>query len=267
MENHMPSLSPETVNELAELLENAELQASDVVKVTDAYPEMDYEDAYNIQDAIKARKLARGDKLSGLKMGLTSLAKMKQMGVEDPIRGFLVDYFACADGATIDTSKLIHPKIEAEVAFVLKTALEGPNVTAEEVLDATEYVVAALEIIDSRYENFRFDLRSVVADNCSSSRYVIGSRIARPRDFDLITQGVVMEKNGEVVQTGSGAAVLGDPALSVAMLAKMLHARGERIEAGTFILTGGVTAAVLVEPGDCITTKYQHLGAVTVRFE
>jgi len=263
----MPSLSPETVQELAEHLETAELEAHDVVKITDAYPDMDYEDAYNIQDAIRARKLARGTTLSGLKMGLTSSAKMKQMGVEDPIRGFLVDYFAVADGGVIDTTKLIHPKVEAEVAFVLKDALEGPDLTPEQVLDATDYVVPALEIIDSRYENFRFDLRSVVADNCSSSRYVVGSRIARPRDFDLVTQGVVMEKNGEVVQTGAGAAVLGDPARSVAMLAKMLHARGERIEAGTFILTGGITAAVLVEPGDTITTKYQHLGTVTVRFE
>ena len=262
----MSSLSPEVVEELAEHLENAELEARDVVKITDAHPTMDYEDAYNIQDAIKARKLARGCSLSGLKMGLTSSAKMKQMGVEDPIRGFLVDYFAVPDGGVIDTSKLIHPKVEAEVAFVLKAALEGPSVTTDEVLDATDYVVPALEIIDSRYENFRFDLRSVVADNCSSSRYVVGSRIAAPRAFDLITQGVVMEKNGSVVQTGAGAAVLGDPARSVSMLAKMLHARGERLEAGTFILTGGITAAVLVEPGDTITTKYQHLGTVTVSF-
>ena len=98
----------------------AELEAHDVVKITDAYPELDYEDAYNIQDAIKARKVARGTKISGLKMGLTSSAKMKQMGVEDPIRGFLVDYFAVPDGGTVDTTKLIHPKVEAEVAFVLK---------------------------------------------------------------------------------------------------------------------------------------------------
>ena len=146
------------------------------------------------------------------------------------------------------------------------TILRGPNCTAEAVREATDFVVAALEIIDSRYENFRFDLRSVVADNTSVSRYVSGSRIAGIGDLDLKSMGVVLEKNGAVAQTGAGAAVLGDPAESVAMLANMLADRDQFIPAGTFVLTGGITAAVPVEKGDAITARYQGLGAITVRF-
>lgn len=260
------ALSSDEIRDLAAHLEASELEARPVVKITDAHPDLTYAEAYAIQDAIRSRKLASGHRVTGLKMGLTSLAKMQQMGVEVPIRGFLVDYFRVSDGDAIDTSKLIHPKIEAEVAFVLKRPLRGAHLSAEEVLDATDYVVPALEIIDSRYENFRFDLPSVVADNCSSSRYVVGRHQAGPREFDLINQSVVVEKNGEVVKEGVGSAVLGDPALSVSMLAKMLDARGEGIEAGTFILTGGITAAVRVDAGDTISVRYEHLGTVSTRF-
>jgi 2-oxo-3-hexenedioate decarboxylase len=262
----MATLTETQVLELAEYLENAELNAAPVVKITDRFPDMDYDDSYAIQDAIWQRKKGRGTRLAGLKMGLTSRAKMEQMGVETPIRGFLVDYFAVPEGEPVDTSALIHPKIEAEIAFVTKAPLRGRNLSIEDVLEATDFVQPALEIIDSRYENFRFDLKSVVADNCSSSRFVLGSRIGNPRALDLPTLGVVMEKNGEVVATGAGAAVLGHPAESVAMLARMLDSVGQEIPAGTLILTGGVTAACRVVAGDTITVKYQDLGTVTVRF-
>ena len=262
----MATLSETDIQRLAELLDNAQNHAAPVVKITDAHPELDYADAYAIQDGIKARKLAAGATISGLKMGLTSYAKMKQMGVEVPIRGFLLDTFARPEGEPIRTHDLIHPKIEAEVAFVTKDRLEGDGLSVEDVIDATDFVVPALEVIDSRYENFRFDLRSVVADNCSSSRYVIGSTSADPKDLDLATLGVVMEKNGEVIATGAGAAVLGHPAASVAMLAKMLAEHGGHIPAGTFVLTGGITAAHRVDAGDVITVRYQHLGTVTTRF-
>jgi len=127
-------------------------------------------------------------------------------------------------------------------------------------------VVPALEVIDSRYLNFKFDLKSVIADNTSAARYVVGGNAGDPVGMDLKNLGVVMEKNGEVVATASGAAVLGHPAQSVAMLANMLGARGEEIPAGTLILTGGVTEAVAVAKGDVINVRYQHLGSVSVRF-
>ncbi|MGH8784528.1 MAG: 2-oxo-3-hexenedioate decarboxylase [Cupriavidus necator] len=260
------NLTQDTIARLAEHLENAELQREAVRKITDEYPDMDWDDAYAIQDAIRARKEARGTRIAGLKMGLTSFAKMRQMGVSDPVYGFLTDYGACMDGAAIDTGALIHPKVEAEIAFVLKAPLRGPGCHIGDVLAATDFVVPAVEVIDSRYENFRFDLKSVIADNTSSARFVVGGTHRGAEGLDLKNLGVVLEKNGEVVATAAGAAVLGHPANSVAMLANMLGARGRELPAGTFIMTGGVTEAIAVAAGDNITVRYQHLGTVSMRF-
>jgi len=262
----MSTLSPEVIAQLAEHLENAELQAQDVTKITNDYPDIDFEDAYDIQWEIRRRKEARGTKIVGMKMGLTSWAKMAQMGVEEPCYGFLADYFSCASGSAIDTSKLIHPKVEAEIAFVTNKVLKGPGCHAADVFAATECVLPAVEIIDSRYRDFKFDIKSVVADNSSSSRFVTGGRSVSADHMDLSTAGVVMEKNGEIVDMATGAAVLGNPAESVAMLANMLGERGEEIPAGTFIMTGGVTAAVAVEAGDCISVRYHDLGSLNMRF-
>jgi len=262
----MSTLTPDVVAQLAEHLENAELQAQDVTKITDDYPDMDFQDAYDIQWEIRRRKEQRGHKIVGMKMGLTSWAKMAQMGVEQPCYGFLADYFSCADGAAIDTSKLIHPKVEAELAFVTSKPLKGPGCHAAHVFAATECVMPAVEVIDSRYRDFKFDLTSVVADNSSSSRFVTGGRPVPVDYMDLRTVGVVMEKNGEIVELSTGAAVLGNPAESVAMLANMLGERGEEIPAGTFVMTGGVTAAVAVEPGDTILVRYHELGTLSMRF-
>jgi 2-oxo-3-hexenedioate decarboxylase len=260
------NLTQDTIARLAEHLENAELQRKAVRKITDEYPDMGWDDAYAIQDAIRARKEARGTRIAGLKMGLTSFAKMRQMGVSDPVYGFLTDYGACMDGAAIDTGTLIHPKVEAEIAFVLKAPLRGPGCHIGDVLAATDFVVPAVEVIDSRYENFRFDLKSVIADNTSSARFVVGGTHRGAEGLDLKNLGVVLEKNGEVVATAAGAAVLGHPANSVAMLANMLGARGRELPAGTFIMTGGVTEAIAVAAGDNITVRYQHLGSVSMRF-
>jgi len=259
----MTTLSSDTIAELAEHLENAELQAYDVTKITDDYPDMDWEDSYDIQWEIRRRKLERGTTLAGLKMGLTSYAKMSQMGVDTPIYAFLADYFSVPDGGSVVTSELIHPKIEAEIAIVTNKVLKGPGCTVAHVLAATDYVVPAVELIDSRYRDFKFDLKSVVADNASSSRFVTGGTPKCADEVDMKTLGVVMEINGKVVATGAGAAVLGHPAASVAMLANMLSERGEEIPAGTFIMTGGITAAVAVKKGDSVCVRYQDLGSVS----
>ena len=259
-------LNQQTIEQLAEHLENAELQAHEVVKITDAHPDMDWDDAYAIQAEILRRKLARGNRVVGLKAGLTSRGKMKQMGVDTPVFGWLVDYFSVPDGGEIKTSELIHPKVEPEIVFVTKRALKGPGCHIGDVIAAIDYVIPTVEVIDSRYENFKFDLISVVADNASSTRFITGGRMASLEEVDLRTLGVVMEKNGEVVELGAGAAVLGHPLSSVAMLANLLAERGEHIPAGTFIMTGGITAAVPVAPGDNITVRYQGLGSVSARF-
>lgn len=260
------TLTNEQISALATHVENAELHAKDISKITNEYPEMTFKDAYDIQWQIRRNKEARGNKIVGMKMGLTSWAKMAQMGVETPVYGFLADYFSVPDGGEIDTSKLIHPKIEAEVAFVTKAPLHGPGCHIGDVLAATDFIVPAVEIIDSRYENFKFDLISVVADNASSTRFVTGGMARKVEELDLKSLGVVVEKNGEVVDVGAGAAVLGHPASSVAMLANMLGERGEHIPAGTFIMTGGITAAIAVEAGDNINVRYQDLGSVSAKF-
>lgn len=262
----MSTLSKKIVEQLAKHLEDAELEVHDVTKITDDYPEMDFEDAYDIQWEIRRRKEARGNKIVGMKMGLTSWAKMAQMGVEEPCYGFLADYFSCADGSAIDMTGLIHPKVEAEIAFVTKAPLAGPGCNVADVFAATDFVLPAVEVIDSRYRDFKFDIKSVVADNSSSSRFVTGGRRVPIDNLDLSTVGVVMEKNGEIVALSAGAAVLGNPAESVAMLANMLSERGEVIPAGSFIMTGGVTAAIAVEAGDNITVRYHDLGSLSMRF-
>lgn len=260
------NLNHNTIAGLAELLENAELKAHDVVKITDAHPEMDWDDAYAIQNEILRRKLGRGNRIVGLKAGLTSRAKMKQMGVETPCFGFLVDYFSVPDGGEIQIEQLIHPKVEPEIVFVLKKALKGPGCHIGAVLAATDFIMPGIEVIDSRYRDFKFDLKSVIADNCSSSRFVLGGRMTPLAGLDLRTLGVVMEKNGEPVAIGAGAAVLGHPAAAIAMLANHLGARGEEIPAGTMILSGGVTEAVAVSAGDHVNLRIQSLGGVSVNF-
>ena len=146
-----------------------------------------------------------------------------------------------------------------------KAELAGPCHLGQ-VLPALEFVVPAVEIIDSRYENFRFDLKSVIADNTSAAGFVIGSVMGDPAELDLPSLGVVLEKNGAVAETGAGAAVLGHPAASVAVLANMLAARGKTIPAGAFIMTGGVTAAVAVAAGDVVNARFQDLGKVSMSF-
>lgn len=260
------ALSGTTVAELAEHLERCQLEARDTVKITDGYPALDWGDAYAIQDAILERKRNRGARLVGLKCGLTSHAKMKQMGVEEPVFGFLVDEFVVADGADVPCAELIHPKVEPEIAFVLKHELRGPGCHVGAVLAATDFVLPGIEVIDSRYRDFKFDLKSVIADNTSAAHFVVGG-CARPvHAVDLRTCGVVMEKNGQPVALGAGAAVLGHPAAAVAALANHLGRRGQAIRAGSLILSGGVTEAVAVASGDHVTLRVQHLGSVSLRF-
>jgi 2-oxo-3-hexenedioate decarboxylase len=260
------NLNPQTIAGLAEHLESAELNARDVTKITQEHPGMDWDDAYAIQDEIRRRKEARGQRTVGLKAGLTSYAKMKQMGVETPVFGFVSDYMARPEGGEIKTAELIHPKVEAEICIVTKAPLSGPGCHVGAVLAAIDFVLPAVEIIDSRYRDFKFDLKSVIADNTSAARFVAGSRLRGIDGLDLRTLGVVLEKNGKIVAMAAGAAVLGHPLTAVAMLANHLGARGQSIPAGSFVMTGGMTEAIAVQAGDHISARFQDLGTVGMRF-
>lgn len=259
-------LDAQTVAALAQRLDDCALQARDTIKITDEHADMDWADAYAVQDALRARQLARGARLLGYKAGLTSFAKMRQMGVDTPVFGYLLDAHALPDGGECRAAELIHPKVEPEIAFVLGRELRGPGCHIGAVLAATDFVLAGIEVIDSRYRDFRFDLKSVIADNTSAARYVVGGQALAVYGLDLRTTGVVMEKNGVPVAFGAGAAVLGHPATAVAMLANHLGARGEFLPAGSLVLSGGITEAVAVAAGDHVSLRVQGAGSTSIRF-
>lgn len=255
-----------TLNRLAEHLDACAREARDTLKITDEYPDLDWADAYAIQDKLRQMQIARGARLIGYKAGLTSHAKMRQMGVDSPVFGYLLDAFSVADGGVWKTSELIHPKVEPEIAFVTKAEIRGPGCHIGTVLAATDFLLAGIEVIDSRYRDFKFDLKSVIADNTSAARFVIGGQPMAVEGVDLRTTGIVLEKNGEPVAFGSGAAVLGHPAAAVAALANHLAARGESIPAGSVILSGGITEAIAVRAGDCVNLRVQAMGSTGMRF-
>ncbi|HQD14689.1 MAG TPA: 2-oxo-3-hexenedioate decarboxylase, partial [Ottowia sp.] len=241
-------------------------EARDTLKITDAHPDMSWDDAYAIQDRILAAKLKAGARVAGYKAGLTSHAKMRQMGVTDPVFGFLVDEFIVPEGGEVKVSQLIHPKVEPEICVVTRAELKGPGCHIGAVLAASDVVLPGIEVIDSRYRDFKFDLKSVVADNTSASRFVVGGRAVDARSVDLRTTGIVLEKNGQAVALGAGAAVLGHPAAAVAMLVNHLGRRGQSLPAGSLVLSGGITEAVAVQAGDNVTLRVQGMGSVSVRF-
>lgn len=259
-------LSALRIAELAERLDGAALTRRTVAKITDEEPQLSLDDAYDVQWSLRERRLAAGRKLTGLKMGLTSRAKMKQMGVATPIYGFLLDEFCVPADSELAVAELIHPRIEPEIALVTRAALQGPGCTIASALAAIDFVVPAIEIIDSRYADFKFDLASVIADNASSARYVVGGSARRVADLDLRTLGVVVEKNGSGIAFGAGASVLGHPALSLAMLANLLAEREQVIPAGAYVMTGGITEAIAAQAGDHFLARFQALGTVSIRF-
>lgn len=260
------TLSREDVVRLCERVEGAQTRAYAIPKLTNEYPEMTLADSYTVQNELRRRFIEQGHKLFGWKAGLTSRAKMLQMGVDVPSIGFLTDRMARPENSAISVAGLIHPRVECEVAFVMKHELRGPNCTAEQVLAATDYVLPAVEIIDSRFTGFKFDLESVVADNSSSALFVGGGRARYAEDLDLRTLGVVIEINGEIVAMGASAAVLGHPAEAIAMVVNILSEMDEVLPAGSFVMSGAITEAIAVKPGDSVIARFQELGSVSMRF-
>lgn len=245
-----------SLSEEAQILLDARTNARAVPQLT-ATRSLDLEHAYRIQ----GEQRAEVDQLTGWKLGVTSRAKQEQVGVDSPIRGFLAPEHVLDPGEPLDVSARIHPRCEPEIVFVMGRELEGAHVTATDVLAATAGVAAGIEVIDSRYTDFKFTMPDVVADNSSAGKYVIGSQVS-PEGIDLRLVGVVLEKNGEVVATASGAASLGHPASAVAWLVRSLAEEGEGLEAGQVILSGGLTPAIAVAAGDVVVVTIDRLGSV-----
>ena len=220
------------------------------------------DEAYAVQALSIARRLERGEKRIGIKMGLTSRAKMIQVNVHEVIWGRLTDQMLIEEGGTLSHSKYVHPRVEPEIAFLIKKPLSG-KVSAIEALDAVAAIAPALEIIDSRYDNFKFALGDVIADNSSSSGVIIGNWASPDTKFNNL--GLVLSIDGQAKQVGSSAAILGDPIRSLVEAAKMVARWGEELKPGDIVLAGGATAAEPLSVGMCVKAEFQNLGLVQVR--
>ena len=246
------------IENYAEIVDTAAKNAQAIGQFADG--QFDIDTAYRIQSASIERRLERGEVRSGIKMGFTSRAKMQQMGVHDLIWGRLTDTMMIAEGDEVSMSRFIHPRVEPEIAFVLGEDLCG-RVSIPEAMACVEAIAPALEIIDSRYEAFRFSLADVVADNASSSGYVIGPWCPPEEMIDNL--GIVMSINGRMRQCGSTAAILGNPWRSLVHAARLAELAGEPLQAGWVVLAGAATAAEHMEPGDKIQGEFENLGSVS----
>lgn len=254
----------ELLNKLSDYTLNAEKNKKEIKKITkELYPNLSIDEAYLIQEDLIRKRKNEGNSIVGPKMGITSEAKMKQMNVDNPIYGYVFDDMVIDEGETISLSDYIHPKVEPEIGFLLKRDLQGPGVTNLDVLNSTEYVFPSIEIIDSRYQNFDFTLPDVIADNTSASGAIFGSTFKKPGQLELDVVGVTLSINGKIESLGAGAAVLDHPANALASLANMLGEKGEKVKAGQPILSGGITSAVMLSPGDFVNVKCGGIGEVS----
>lgn len=247
----------EKISQLAKLVDSAAFNVKAMMQLSMQGEALTLDEAYHVQDASLARRLTRGEQQVGIKMGFTSRAKMIQMGVDDMIWGPLTDEMFIEEGGEVAFDKFIHPRVEPEIAFLLKKPLSG-NVTLTEVMAAVEAVAPALEIIDSRYNNFKFSLEDVVADNCSSSGFTIGAWVDATGDISNL--GMVMEFDGQAVQIGSSAAILGNPYRSLAAAARVAGEAGKVLPAGSIVLAGASTAAEALKPGVHVKLHCEKLG-------
>jgi 2-oxo-3-hexenedioate decarboxylase len=246
------------LQELAARVDTAAKDARSIAQLSGSV-DLSLPEAYEVQKRSIALRLARGERQVGMKMGFTSRAKMVQMGLSDLIWGRLTDRMIVEDGGAIRFGRYVHPRVEPEIAFLLKRPLAGV-VTPLQALDAVEAVAPAMEVIDSRYENFKFSLADVVADNSSSSGFVTG-QWHRP-DFDFSNLGLVMSFNGTPVQIGSTAAILGNPLRSLVAAARFAGEAGEPLQAGWIVMAGGATVAEALAPGLWVECEIQALGRV-----
>lgn len=249
-------------DQIARTLIEAARTRTAVHPLTDDYPDLDPATAYEVQDAVVNARVEGGARIIGAKLGLTSVAKQKQMNVSEPLYGWLTDDMQLDTGQTLVCSDYIQPRCEPEIAFLLGEDLAGPQVLAAHVLAATELVFPAIDVLDSRFAGYKFTGSDVIADNSSCAGFVFGGQGTDPRGIDLRLVGCAFEKNGELVATAAGAAVLGHPAASVAWMIRRMAERGQGMKAGQIVMAGALTEAVAVAPGDTVVARFDRLGSV-----
>lgn len=266
-----PTLEAATIAELAQRLNHAERTREQIPQFSLEHPGMTIADAYAIQRAWVALKLADGRKIVGHKIGLTSRAMQRTSNITEPDYGALLDDMLFQTGGDIDISRFILPRVELELAFILGSPLEGPNCTIFDVMNATDHVVPAIEIIDQRIQPIDpatgrtrtvFD---TISDNAANAGVVIGGRPVRPHDVDLRWVAALCYRNGVIEESGVAAAVLNHPATGPAWLANKLHPYGERLEAGEIVLGGSFTAPIAASHGDTFHFDYGPLGSIAFR--
>lgn len=245
------------ITEFAALLDEAACNAKGIDQI-DPNSRISLVDAYAIQSASIRRRLERGERRVGVKVGFTGRSKSNQMGLSDVIWGRLTDAMLVEEGGRTLFSKYVHPRAEPQITFFLRKPLAG-NVTATEALAAVEAVAPAIEIIDSRYNDFRFSLPGVIADNASSSGFVIGSWCDPRQDFANL--GLALQIDGRIVQVGSTAAILGHPLRSLVAAARLSAAAGEPLQAGWVVMAGAATAGECVKPGNYVSVEMERLGS------
>ncbi|MFB3163995.1 2-keto-4-pentenoate hydratase [Neobacillus sp. 179-J 1A1 HS] len=254
------------IQKAATALMEAEDQKKTIAPFTSSTEEITVEDAYNIQLFQIRQKVAKGAVVVGKKIGLTSKAMQEMLNVSEPDYGHLLDSMMYEEGEKISLHKYIQPRIEFEIAFVLKKDLKGPGVTMNDVIEATDYVVPALEIIDSRIKDWQIKFEDTVADNGSSAGAIIGRTTTKIDDLDLAAVKMTVTRNGEYLDSADGSAVMGHPAQAVAWLANALGTYGISLHSGEVILSGALSKAIPIEDGDTFTAEFEHIGAVTAAF-
>ena len=255
-----------TIQRYGDELYQALISRTAVDPLTDREPEITIEDAYQIQLRMIQRRVDAGETIVGKKIGVTSKVVMEMLKVDQPDFGQMTSGMVFNEGEAIRADSMIAPKAEAEVAFVLKSDLIGPGVTAADVLRATDFVVPCFEIVDSRIKDWKIKIQDTVADNASCGVLTLGGVRRSPRDIDLALAGMVLEKNGEVISTSTGAAVQGSPVNAVAWLANTLGRLGIPLKAGEVILSGSQSPLVPAKAGDNLTCSVGGLGSTSVRF-
>lgn len=252
---------------IADRLDTALRSASSIPPIKDELPVGDLDFAYAIQEVNTQRALSEGRRLVGRKIGLTSPAVQRQLGVDQPDFGMLFDDMSVDENGLVPAGKLIQPKVEAEIGFVLKSDLPHERMTISEVMSAIDYALPCLEIVDSRIADWKISILDTIADNASSGLFVTGTDKVDISDLDLRLCGMVIELDGEPVSTGAGAAYLGNPLNAVKWLAETMVKTGRPLKAGDLVLSGALGPMYPALPGQCFEARISGLGSVRVNFE
>src|SRR5580692_6393902 len=251
---------------VADRLWQAEIDRAPINPITDDHPELGLADAYAIQTHNIERRVGDGRVIRGRKVGLTSRPMQELLGVSEPDFGVLLDDMFVEDGDEVPLETMLQPRVEAEMAFLIGRDLAGPGVTTSNALAAIAGVLPSIEIVDSRITDWKIALIDTVADNASSARLVVGGKLTPVTYFDLRLGGMVMTRNGAVIDSGAGAAALGNPARCVAWLAHKLATFGASLKRDDIVIPGALHRMVAVQPGDVFRAEFAYLGAVTARF-